>query len=159
MFTLLAGLALAAGAPADSDAILDLTTPEAVAAALQQAGYKAELKKDDTGGYYIMSAANGSGLELDLFCKEGKCTSAQIQSFYKPKPEYTAALANEWNNTKRFLKVSVNKDGQLREWFDFSLVGKMSQKNFADTIDWYVTMDGSLAKFLDEHAAPKPAGK
>ena len=154
---LLAALAMAAAAPA-TDEILDLSSTQALVTALQQAGYKAELKRSDSGEPYIMSSVNGSGFELDLFFDDNKCTSAQIQSFYKAKPEYTAALANEWNNGKRFLKVSIGANGELREWFDFSLAGKMSQKNFADIIEWYGSMDASLAKFLDERA-PKSASK
>ncbi|MBA4040686.1 MAG: hypothetical protein C0474_02600 [Sphingobium sp.] len=42
------------------DELLDLSTPELVQAAVQAAGYKATLEKNDDGSLYILSAANGS---------------------------------------------------------------------------------------------------
>ncbi|MBA4040685.1 MAG: hypothetical protein C0474_02595 [Sphingobium sp.] len=86
-----------------------------------------------------------------------------FQSWYKPEPIFTAELTNRWNDTKKFLQVSVNQRGELREWLYVTTVGKLTKANFADVIDWYVSMDTELAKFLKEarDAAAKniPAAK
>lgn len=34
---------------------------------------------------------------------------------------------------------------------DFTATGKTTYANFADILDWYQTMDGSLAKFIEQH--------
>ena len=46
--------------------------------------------------------------------------------------------------------MSVNQRGELREWLYVTTVGKLTKANFADVIDWYVSMDTELAKFLKE---------
>lgn len=143
------GASMGAPAPAQ-DAMLDLSTPETFAAALQGAGYKAQLKKDDKGEPYILSSVNGSEFTVDFYeCKLGKCSSAQITSWYKPDPLFTLALVNEWNNGYRFLRVGLNDTGRLREFLDITTVGTVSKAQFADMIDWYAQMDNSFARFLD----------
>jgi len=151
-------LALPASARAQ-DTLLDLSTAEQLAKAVQDAGYKAELKKNDDGSPYVLSAANGEGFTIDLTdCKALKCAGLSFQAFYKPEPLFTTAFANRWNQEKRFLKVSINDRGELRLWFDVSTRGKLTKENFADLIDWYVTMDAELSKFIQEaRATAKPA--
>ncbi|MBX9815034.1 MAG: hypothetical protein A4S12_13975 [Proteobacteria bacterium SG_bin5] len=149
------GLALsamfAAGPARAQDELLDLSTPEALQAAMLAAGYKAELKKNDDGSAFVLSAANGEPFTIDLTdCKALKCSGLSIQSFYKPEPIFTAEFANKWNAAKRFLKVSVNEKGELHEWLDITTHGKLTRANFADWIDWYSTMDVELAKFARE---------
>lgn len=145
-----AAIALAQPAFAE-DVLLDLSTPEQVQAALQDAGYKATLKKNDDGSLYILSAANGAEFTIDLTdCKALKCNGLSFQSWYKAEPIFTVEFANKWNDTKRFLSVSINERGELREWMNVSTLGKLTKANFADVIDWYATMDGEVSKFVKE---------
>lgn len=142
------------------DTLLDLSSAEQVAAALRDVGYKAELKKNDDGSTYVLSAANGSGFTIDMTnCKALKCNGLSFQSYYDPEPVLTLAFANQWNNDNRFLKVSINAKGQLREWFDVDTFGKLTKANFADLIDWYQTMDAGLAKFVKEKREVAKAAK
>ena len=159
--TVFAVIGLGTARPAAAqDVLLDLSTVEQVAAAIQGAGYKAEIQKADDGTPFVLSAANGQGFSVDLTdCKEGKCKGLSIQSFYKPDPLFTAAFANDWNQANRFLKVSVNPEGELREWFDIDTHGKLTKANFDDLIDWYVTLDALLAKRVDEKQAAAKAKK
>lgn len=142
---------------AAQDRLLDLRQPTIVADALRQAGYKAELKTNSKGEPYIESGANGSSFTIEFYNCTGlvNCTSYQFASWYKPDPVFTLAFANEWNLTKRFLKIAVDKDGNLNEYMDFTATGKTTYANFADIVDWYQTMDSSLAKFI----AARKAGK
>ncbi len=128
-----------------------------VAAALQEAGYKAVIKTGDDGDPYIISSANGEEFTIDFYdCKDKHCSSIAFSSFYKEDPMWTAALTNEWNAEKRFLRIGVDSKGRLREYLDVSTVGKLTQANFADLIDWYKSMDGALAKFIaDKREAVK----
>lgn len=66
-------------------------------------------------------------------------------------------MANKWNIANRFLRIAVNDKGELHEYMDVTGVGKLTQANFADAVDWYQTMDGELAKFIDKaREAAKP---
>ena len=141
------------------DRLLDLRQPKVVAAALLEAGYKAELKTNTKGEPYIASSANGSSFTIEFYNCKGlvDCTSYQFSSWYKADPLFTLAFANEWNLKKRFLKIAVDTDGNLDEYMDFTATGKTTYENFADIVDWYQTMDASLAKFIDEHKNAAPA--
>ena len=92
-------------------------------------------------------------------CKDKHCTSISFSSWYKPDPLWTAALTNEWNAQKRFLRIGVDKEGKLREYIDISTIGKLTQANFADMVDWYESMDAELARFIKakRDAAAPPA--
>ena len=83
--------------------------------------------------------------------RAGRLHLLQFASWYKADPLFTPSFANEWNLTKRFLKVAVDKDGNLDEYMDFTATGKTTFANFADIVDWYQTMDASLGKFINEH--------
>ncbi|GAA0338057.1 hypothetical protein GCM10009087_55670 [Sphingomonas oligophenolica] len=164
MRRLIAALALLLGMTgavnaAAQDRLLDLRQPSVVADALREAGYKAEMKTNSKGEPYIESSANGSSFTIEFYNCTGlvDCTSYQFASWYKADPMFTVAFANEWNLKKRFLKVAVDKDGNLNEYMDFTATGKTTYANFADIVDWYQTMDSSLAKFIDEHRSA--AGK
>lgn len=143
---------VAVSVPASAQqALLDLSTAEQLQAAVQGAGYKAELQKNDDGSFYILSAANGEPFTIDLTdCKALKCNGLSFQTFYKPEPYFNADLANKWNSQKRFLKVSVNEKGEFREWMDVTTFGKLTKENFSDVIDWFVSMDAELSKFVGE---------
>ncbi|MFA6115124.1 MAG: YbjN domain-containing protein [Sphingomonas sp.] len=138
------------------DRLLDLRQPPVVVTALKDAGYKAELKKNDKGEPYILSSASGSDFTIEFYGCTGQvdCGSYQFSSWYKAEPIFTIALANEWNVTKRFLKVAVDKEGNLNEYMDFTATGKTTQANFADIVDWYQVMDAELAKFIAAKKTP-----
>ncbi len=156
---LLASFGLAGHARAEEPVLLDLSTPEQVATALQGAGYKAEIKTYKDGERYINSGVNGQGFSVDFYnCEAGKCIALQFNSWWKAEPIFTQALANEWNDSRRFLRVSLDKEGNLREWLDFSVAGKLTKENFADVVDWYAAMDSELSKFLTEKRKAAKAG-
>jgi hypothetical protein len=158
---LIATLALLAGmtsvaAAAAPDKVLDLRQPSVVADALREAGFKAAMKTNTRGEPYIESSANGSSFTIEFYncTRLVDCSSYQFASWYKPDPLFTSAFANEWNLSKRFLKIAVDKDGNLNEYMDFTATGKTTYANFADIVDWYQTMDASLGKFINERKNP-----
>lgn len=138
---------------ATPDTLLDLRQPTVVANALRDAGFKAELKTNAKGEPYVESSANGSSFTIEFYNCTGQvdCTSYQFASWYKSEPLFTPNFANEWNLKKRFLKVAIDKDGNLNEYMDFTATGKTTFANFADIVDWYQTMDAALAEFIKAH--------
>jgi hypothetical protein len=138
---------------ADPARSVDLSRPEQVAKLLQEAGYKAEIKKHDgSGDLYISSAANGSPFTIEFYdCASAKgCTSIQFFSWYSKKPWYSIEMANRWNAKKRFLRIVIDKDGDLSTWMDITTIGKVSFANFADNVDWWQSMTSDLFTFLAE---------
>jgi hypothetical protein len=160
---LLGVLAGSAVAPAMAqERLVDIRQPAAVTKAMQDAGYRATLKRTKDGEPYIDSAANGSNFTVHFYgCKDEKdCGSLQFFAWYKKEPWYSLDLVNRWNADKRFLKVAIDKDGDLSTYLDVAAVGQTTAENFADWIDWWSTMSGELFTFLDkEKAAAKPGGK
>lgn len=135
----------------DAGRMVDISRPELVAKLLQEAGYKADIKKHESGDAFIESAANGSSFTVEFYgCSPDKgCTSLQFFSWYKKQPWYNIDMANRWNAKMRFLRVAIDKDGDLSTWMDVTAVGQVSYAYFADTIDWWSSMSGDLFDFLD----------
>lgn len=143
-------LALVLGTQAAGAA--DLRQPGNVVSALQAAGYKAQLKLNKAGEPYIESATNGEPFTVDFYECDGlkDCKSLQFSAWYKEEPIFTPAVANEWNAKRRFLKVAVDSDGDMRQFLDATVVGGMTQAQFAEIVQWYSDMDGMFSAFLKE---------
>jgi len=147
-----------------ADRVVDVSSVKGVAALLQEAGYKAEIKKGDDGAAYIESGTNGGGFQLIFYgCKNDVgCESFEFYSYFKKEPFFSADMANDWNVKKRFLKVAIDKDGDLAEYLYVSSLGKMTYDNFKDYIDWYASMDSELNSFIKERrdaaGGKKPGG-
>ena len=163
MLEIFVAAAMALTVQAGGDKLFDPTNPPEVATALKEAGYKAELKTNDKGEPYISSSANGSPFTVEFYGCKGvtDCGSFQFYAYYKKDALYTLDLVNEWNAKKRFLKLAIDSDGDLSIWMDVAGIGRMTQANFADWVDWYSVMDGELDKFLAEKrgAGGKADGK
>lgn len=145
-------LLLTPGAAVAQERTEDIGSIKTVAGLMLQAGYRAEIKKTKEGESYIASAANGSDFSINFYgCKNDiGCDSFEFQSWYKKQPYFSPALTNEWNASKRFMKIAIDGDGDLVYYVYVSAVGRTTFKNFADYLDWFTSLDASLAKFLDE---------
>jgi len=139
------------------------SAPTTVAAAMMRAGYQALVEQDDLGDPKINSAANGYKFQVLFYgCEAHKaCDSIQFYVGFTPDPVRDAAYANEWNARKRFSQMSVDKEGGPRVTYDLATIGGLTQKNFADVLDWWTTLLAETGKFSDEHpaapATPAPA--
>ena len=137
------------------DKLFDARQPGELAVALRDAGYKAELKNNDKGTPIITSSANGDPFTITFYgCTAAiDCGSFEFFSWYKKEPLFTVAFVNEWNTSKRFLRASIDKDGDLALSMDVAGEGKMTQAAFADNVDWFQTMTGEISKFIDDRRA------
>lgn len=156
----LAGVFAAAACPAqakDADpcapTMICASAPSTIVDALQKAGYKAKLTTDDTGDPEVDSAASGYSFQILFYdCVEHKqCAAIQFYSSFKADPTYTEAFANKWNIDKRFLRAYVNAKKELIFDHDVTTIGGLSQRNFADLLDW---MESSLSG-VSEYLNPK----
>lgn len=128
-------------------------TPKTVVAALQKAGYKAVLEKDNDGDPVIKSAASGYNFVIFFYdCAENKnCASLQFNVSFSPEDSNTVELANKWNSSKRFGQMAVAESKALTVSFDLSTLGGLNETNFADQIDWWAVTLGELPQFFREN--------
>jgi Putative bacterial sensory transduction regulator len=133
------------------------SNPATVVSALQEAGYKAKLAKDDGGDPMISSSA--AGYDFDIFfygCKENKqCDSLQMRVSFGKDGANTPDLANKWNKGKRFSQAYIDDKGRFVTDYDVSTIGGLTKVNFADVIDWWSVSLGNLKTFFEENPAPK----
>lgn len=142
--------------PCPSGAIC-ASRPETVVAALQAAGYKAQLGKDNTGDPSVTSAAAGYDFDILFYGCENhvNCDSLQFRLTFSPYENHSADLANVWNREKRLLKAEARPDKRLVFNYDVSTVGGLNGANFTDVVEWWALMMGEVDKFFRDH----PPGK
>jgi len=138
-------------AQSDGTKLVDVASPAAMADALRESGFKALLKTSEDGLPMIESGAGGNPFTIRFYdCENERCTSFEFYTWWKKKPYMDVALANEWNNRKRFIRTYIDKDGDLSVSMDMTAKGKMTLDNFLDWVDWWEVMDRELDKFLTE---------
>ncbi|MCW2350530.1 YbjN domain-containing protein [Sphingobium sp. B12D2B] len=127
--------------------------PETVVKAIQDAGYKASLSKSESSGNpMITSAASGYNFNIYFYeCEDGKnCASLHFSTSFVDDGKNTPELANLWNRKNRFSQMAVDEDGSLDLTYDVTTYGGLTQRNFADVVDWWQTMLGALNSFFRE---------
>jgi Putative bacterial sensory transduction regulator len=131
--------------------------PDTVVSALQDAGYKAKMTKDDGGDPMINSSASGYDFDIYFYgCKDNKqCDSLQMRISFAKDGANTPELANKWNKGKRFSQAYIDEKGRFVADYDVSTVGGLTKGNFADVIDWWSVTLGNLKTFFEENPPPK----
>lgn len=84
--------------------------PDTVVSALQDAGYKGKMTKDDSGDPMVSSSASGYDFDVYFYgCKENKqCDSLQMRVSFAKDRANTTELANKWNKGKRFSQAYID---------------------------------------------------
>ncbi len=133
---------------------------------LQDAGYRAEIKKNDSGKPYVESATNGSSFAIDFYsCDDEKlaigCKTLILSSWWSAAPYLTIGLANEYNSASLFGRAYLNGKGELVLEVVLTTVGGVPSANFKDFVDWYTSADADLKQRVDkaEAASKKPGAK
>lgn len=149
--------AAAADREACAKGMVCANTPQTIISALQEAGYKAKLDKNDDGDPMVSSAAGGYNYEIYFSgCELAEaCDSLQFLVSFTAEPRMTPVMANDWNSDKRFSQAAILKNGKLGVYYDVTTRGGLNAKNFADVLDRWSTVMGALDPFFDKH--PQPA--
>jgi hypothetical protein len=144
-------LAAAAGATQAQAIHKDGMTGPEVAAWLQNAGYKAELTKDDSGDPMINSAAEGQSFKIYFYdCDATKrCKALQFSAGFDLKQGLTLAKANEWNRKNRYLKVYLDDDGDPYVQYDVNLNAGRTMPGLTDDFSVWTGMLGDFTTFID----------
>ncbi len=125
-------------------------SPASVVKALQDAGYKAALTKDDTGDPMINSSSGGSNYAIFFYgcTKSVDCRTIQFFAGYSDKKP-TLSQINDWNAKKRFGRAYLSDKGAGRLEMDVDLDdGGMSAKLFEDNIEFWVAIMAQFEKHI-----------
>lgn len=120
---LLAALWLGAAAALAQPATITAKAPQAMAKAMQNLGYRAELTINSDGAPLIHSAASGLQFGVYFFgCEAGaNCTTVQFYMWLELEQQVNLSVLNEWNRTKRFGTAVRGADGQPYLKMDLNL--------------------------------------
>jgi Putative bacterial sensory transduction regulator len=124
--------------------------PQSIVAALQGAGYKAELSKDGTGDPLIRSSSGGTSFAIFFFgcTKNVDCATIQFFAGYTDKKP-TLAQLNDWNSKKRFGRAYISDSGSARVEMDVDLDdGGISAKLFEDNVEFWVATMAAFEKHI-----------
>jgi hypothetical protein len=143
----LAALAtFAVAAPAQAQVVLG-TNPQTVVQALQSAGYRAVLGRDEQGDPKIDTAAGGTNFVVYFFdCTSGRdCRAVQFHSSYETQPPSLETM-NRWNRDYRYTRAFVTSANNPALEMDINLdaAGGISRRLFLDSLELYV---GLLPQF------------
>ena len=96
-------------------------TVEEVAKWLQDGGYKAEILTAKDGTKNIKTAADGTGIYVDMYdCKSTpKCTSIQFSVGFDTKGAWNATKMNDFNRDNRWVKAYV--DSKDDPWIEMDV--------------------------------------
>lgn len=149
---LLGAAMLAATAPAlAQNRMVTAENPASLVAALQAAGYKAELTKDSTGDPMINSAAGGSRFGILFYgCTNGaKCETIQFSASWNTDKTPDPKLINDWNRTKRWTKAFIDKEGDPVIDYDLDLrAGGIPEPVMISVIEQFTDMMGAFEKHI-----------
>lgn len=137
--------------PCATDAIC-ASKPQTLVEAMQAAGFRAKLGKDNQGDPKIDSAAGGYDFQIYFYdCENSeKCGSVQFYLGFSAEDDNTAEYANKWNVLKRFATLSANDKKELVLRYDLSTVGGLTKANFTDAVEWWATMLDGFNQFVKD---------
>ncbi|MBK7284492.1 MAG: YbjN domain-containing protein [Sphingomonadales bacterium] len=126
--------------------------PSSVVRALQGAGYKAEMTKDEGGDPLIRSTSSGSNFAIFFFgcTKNVDCRTIQFFAGYDRDKSPSLSQMNDWNSRKRFGRAYVSDKGAARIEMDVDLDdGGISTKLFEDNLEFWVLLMAQFEKHID----------
>jgi putative sensory transduction regulator len=121
--------------------------PQSLVNAMQGAGYTAKLGVDKVGDPKIDSSVSGSKFTLFFYnCTDNKaCATVQFHSGYDVSTAVPLERINEWNQSQRFGRAYLDKEGDPVIEMDLDLDdGGVSTALFTDNLEFW---DAVLGKF------------
>lgn len=125
--------------------------PGSVVAALQSAGYRAELAKDKSGDPMIRSNSSGTGFTVFFYgCENNtRCKSVQFYSGYTGAKVAGLSDINKWNTDRRFGRAYLDSVGDPCIEMDIDLDdGGMSRSLFIDNLEYWVSVMAAFEKMI-----------
>ncbi len=132
---------------------VDAGDPDAIAAILQDLGYRAKVETTASGAPRIESSAGGKFFYIYFVgCNEGRnCKAINFSTYWIFDKKVPIERANAWNLEKFVGKAFLDKDNDVFLQFFVNLdKGGVSRENFEDTIDWWQLALGQFGEFIRE---------
>ncbi|MGL5008264.1 MAG: YbjN domain-containing protein [Paracoccaceae bacterium] len=126
--------------------MIDATSPEAIAALLQEAGYRATVGVDNVGDPMIESSAAGADYTIYFYgCDNARnCQSLQFSSGYDLERGTSFQAMNDWNSTQRFGYAYLDNESDPYVNMDVNLAYGVSTDNLRDV---FLVWDQVLSDF------------
>ena len=150
--TLLAVFGLSAGLNVQAAAtdIVSAAEMQELADIIQSLGYRAKLETDNVGDPVIHSSAAGAEFQIQTFgCDSDSHDNCKLLLFkvgFDLEEGTTLESMNDWN--EQVLVGRAYIDDEMDPWLEWAvnMDGGVTEKNFAESFDWWET---ALAQFLD----------
>jgi hypothetical protein len=113
---------------------------EDVIAFLVAQGFEPKVERTDDGTRYVQAqAANGVKFEVDLYdCEASKCRAVQFLSSFDLKEPMSLDKANEWNRTKRYIRVYLDPAGDPIFAYDANVAPGGTYEALQDDLDVFL---------------------
>jgi hypothetical protein len=145
------GAALLLATPAAGQ-MVSARDPKAIAALLQDKGYKAELVEEKDGP---MIHTGASGVKFTIFfmnCAEAKdCRTVQFYAGFTDMGDVSLARVNEWNKQHRFGRgyIDDEKDPVIEMDVDLDHKG-IPAENFLEYLDVFSSLAPKYREFVQQ---------
>jgi hypothetical protein len=162
--TFLSGAAPAQDRDACAAGMVCASSPDTVQRALEKAGLKPSKSVDNDGDPMLRSEEGTYPFNVYFYgCEQHRnCDSLRFEVLFRKESDNTPELANRWNAGQRFLQAAVKPDGRMVVAYDLATIGGVTERNFADVLDWWKSQLGELADFFQRElppAAPAPKNR
>jgi hypothetical protein len=146
-----AGCAALLGASPAAAGLVTASNPQGIVAAMQAAGYKADLSTDKGGDPKIDSGSSGTRFTVFFYgCTDHKdCTAIQFYAGYNLDTAPSLDVVNAWNQERRFGRAYIDKEGDPVIEMDVDLDdGGMSPALFTDNVEYWAAVMSSFEKHV-----------
>jgi hypothetical protein len=159
----LAGVATGATAATGAADMVSAADIPAVVAALDTAGYRPTIKKDDDGATYILAEEGGDEFSVSFDeCEESIATTGckilVFNTSWEDASNEDIDLANRFNQTATLAHAFVDADGMLNLAMVVTTEGGLPAANFSDVIARWQAADDALTAMI-EAEAPAASGR
>ena len=140
-----------AGASHSDSGLLRAESPAAIAALMQEMGYRAELTTDSQGDPKIESAASGANFTVYFYgCKGGRnCNSIQFSSGFDAVDGVEMNVVNDWNRHNRFGQVSLDETNDPFIEMDIAMQGGLPRDLFKENLSIWDNMLADFQRHID----------
>ena len=140
---------LSAAAPALASPLPEAgITREHMVQVMAQHGLPARIDKDSNGNVIIKSRVAGVNFDVYFFdCSDAGCREIQFAAGWS-NSEIPQSKVNEWNTTKRYLRV-YTKPGKVIWAEQDAVVGRGTTENIDECLHTWGTVIVIFKKFMD----------